>query len=63
MMKQQLKETKSAPSSKKEVRDQQEDNEVRKEELYLPQAIQDEVDRNSGHGFINPVAGGLNSTP
>eukprot|EP00975_Prorocentrum_lima_P035314 7417346-Prorocentrum_lima.AAC.1 len=42
MMKQQLKALKLAPSSKKEVRDRQEDHEVRKEELYLPQAIQDE---------------------
>eukprot|EP00975_Prorocentrum_lima_P013826 2938152-Prorocentrum_lima.AAC.1 len=37
MMKQQLKEVKLTPSSMDEVRDQ-----VRKEELYLPQAVQDE---------------------
>eukprot|EP00975_Prorocentrum_lima_P013644 2903037-Prorocentrum_lima.AAC.1 len=43
MLKQQLKDVKLTPSSMKEVRDQQDDRQVQKEELYLPQAVQDEV--------------------
>eukprot|EP00975_Prorocentrum_lima_P005131 1116315-Prorocentrum_lima.AAC.1 len=43
---------------------QQEDHEVRKEELYLPKATQDAVEKSSRHGFDNPAAGGLKkSTP
>eukprot|EP00975_Prorocentrum_lima_P006735 1448092-Prorocentrum_lima.AAC.1 len=62
MMKQQLKDIKLAPPSTKEVRDQQEDHQVRREELYLPQAIQDEVKKAFEHGFANPAAG-LKSVP
>eukprot|EP00975_Prorocentrum_lima_P050400 10556010-Prorocentrum_lima.AAC.1 len=40
MMKQQLKEIRESPSSMKEVRTPQEDFQVRREELYLPQAVQ-----------------------
>eukprot|EP00975_Prorocentrum_lima_P019333 4072102-Prorocentrum_lima.AAC.1 len=50
MMKQQLKEIKETPSSTEEVRGQQADSQVRREELYLPQAIQDEVKKTFEHG-------------
>eukprot|EP00975_Prorocentrum_lima_P050445 10566504-Prorocentrum_lima.AAC.1 len=63
MMKQQFKETKLPPPSKKEVMSQQEDKPVRKEELYLPQAIQDEAKKSFEHGFSYPAAGGLTSVP
>eukprot|EP00975_Prorocentrum_lima_P029992 6292369-Prorocentrum_lima.AAC.1 len=62
MMKQQLKEIKESPSSMKGVRAQQEYFQVRREELYLPQAVQEEVATNFAHGFTNPATG-LKSTP
>eukprot|EP00975_Prorocentrum_lima_P067514 12915358-Prorocentrum_lima.AAC.1 len=47
----------------KGVRTPQEDFHVRKEELYLPQAVQEEVtNKTFEHGFINPAAG-LKSSP
>eukprot|EP00975_Prorocentrum_lima_P014765 3131235-Prorocentrum_lima.AAC.1 len=46
----------------KEVGDQQEDNHLRREELYLPQAIQDEAKKGFEHGVSNPAAG-LKSAP
>eukprot|EP00975_Prorocentrum_lima_P002228 486614-Prorocentrum_lima.AAC.1 len=61
-MKQQLKELKETPSLRKDVKGQQEDYYVRREELYLPQAIQDEVKKGFEHGFTNPEAG-LKSIP
>eukprot|EP00975_Prorocentrum_lima_P054499 11427952-Prorocentrum_lima.AAC.1 len=57
MMKQQLKEVQLTPSSMKEVRDQQDDHQVQKEELYLPQAVQDDVEKSFEHGFTNPASG------
>eukprot|EP00975_Prorocentrum_lima_P041262 8668497-Prorocentrum_lima.AAC.1 len=62
MMKQQLKDIKDSPSSAKEVGSQQEDPQVRTEELFVPLELQEEVKRNFAQGFINPAAG-LKSTP
>eukprot|EP00975_Prorocentrum_lima_P018865 3973421-Prorocentrum_lima.AAC.1 len=42
---------------------QQEDQEVRREKLYLPKATQDGVKKSFEHGFGNPAAGGLKSVP
>eukprot|EP00975_Prorocentrum_lima_P056445 11835244-Prorocentrum_lima.AAC.1 len=41
----------------KEVRRQQEDFQVRKAELYWPQEVQEEVNKNFQHGFTNPASG------
>eukprot|EP00975_Prorocentrum_lima_P019154 4029392-Prorocentrum_lima.AAC.1 len=41
----------------KGVRAQQEDFQVRREELYLPQAVQEEVKKHFEHGFTNPAPG------
>eukprot|EP00975_Prorocentrum_lima_P036644 7706325-Prorocentrum_lima.AAC.1 len=63
MMKQLLRQAKAPPPPKKEQVLQQEDQEVRKEELYLPKATQDEVEKSFQHGIGNPATGGLKCVP
>eukprot|EP00975_Prorocentrum_lima_P069231 12925119-Prorocentrum_lima.AAC.1 len=63
MMKQQLKEMKLPSPSKKEITARQDQQEVRREELYSPKATQEEASKSFARGFINPAAGGLKSMP
>eukprot|EP00975_Prorocentrum_lima_P060532 12696402-Prorocentrum_lima.AAC.1 len=62
-MKQQLKDMKLPSPSKNDVTYQQDQQEVRRGELYLPKSTQDEVSTSFEHGFVNPAAGGLKSVP
>eukprot|EP00975_Prorocentrum_lima_P033717 7076059-Prorocentrum_lima.AAC.1 len=56
-MKHQLKELKELPSTQIQLKNQPDDLHVRKEELFVPLEVQEEVRNNFGQGFINPAAG------
>eukprot|EP00975_Prorocentrum_lima_P070360 12931484-Prorocentrum_lima.AAC.1 len=57
MMKQQLRQTKEPPPTRKELVVQQDDQEVRIEELYLSKSSQHAVENSLRHGISNPASG------